>query len=114
MDKIVIRKISIEDLHGLQKISRQTFQEAFAQDNSEANMQKYLDANLSESQLTVELFNPQSEFYFAELGMDVLGYMKLNKGSAQTEQLGEEGLEIERIYVLSKCYGLGVGAALYN
>lgn len=110
--KIIVRKTSIPDLPRLIKISRQTFAETFAEVNSEEDMQKYLSENLSENQLRSELENQDSEFYFAENENEILGYLKLNFGKAQTENQGNQSIEIERIYVLKEFLRMKIGQLL--
>ncbi len=110
-----IRQLTLSDLDQLQSISRTTFHETFAADNSEANMAHYLEYNFSASRLAQELVNPESRFYFAEDDDgNILGYLKTNTGAAQSEPQDPQALEIERIYVLSAHHGRGVGAALYR
>ena len=77
-------------------------------------MDKYLTENFNDTQLTSELNNPKSEFYFAKLEGEVAGYLKINFGNTQTEIKDENGLEIERIYVLKKFHGKKVGQKLYE
>ena len=55
-----------------------------------------------------------SWFFFAEYHGELAGYLKVNVGEAQTEFREENGFEVERIYVLKKYYGSGVGAALMD
>ena len=55
-----------------------------------------------------------SVFYFAELDNQVIGYLKLNFGGAQTELKDNKALEIERIYVTKAFHGKKVGQLLYN
>ena len=100
-----IRKINIDDLETLRNLSIQTFKETFEEVNTEEDMQKYLDENLSIEKLKTELENPNSEFYFAENNDEILGYLKLNFKDAQTEKLEENHFEIERIYVLKAFLG---------
>ena len=110
-----IRQLTLADLDQLQSISRTTFHETFAADNSEADMAHYLEHNFSASRLAQELVNPESRFYFAEDDDgNALGYLKTNTGAAQSEPQNPQALEIERIYVLSAHHGQGVGAALYR
>lgn len=109
-----IKKINTSDLENLQKISRQTFFETFSEVNSEADMQKYLTENFSTGNLKTELENPDSEFYFAEENEEILGYLKLNFGNAQTETQNLNAIEIERIYVLKEFLGQKVGQFLFE
>jgi diamine N-acetyltransferase len=114
MDNIVIKKASIEDIVKLQIIGRQTFYETFAERNTEENMRKYLDEVFSIDRLTTELNNQESEFYFAVFENQVIGYLKINTGNAQTELQDKSALEIERIYVLKEYQGKKIGQLLYE
>lgn len=114
MEKISIRKIAAAEIDTLQAISRQTFSETFAASNTEENMNRYLAEALSAEKLTAELTHPDSEFYFAELDGNVIGYLKLNFGPSQTELKDEKAVEIERIYVVKKYHGKKVGQLLYE
>lgn len=114
MDKIEIKKVSINDIGELQKIGRQTFHETFSAANTEENMQKYLEEGFSVEKLTAELNDRNAEFYFATLDDNVIGYLKLNFGQSQTELKDDKALEIERIYVLKEYHGKKVGQLLYE
>jgi ribosomal protein S18 acetylase RimI-like enzyme len=114
MTNIEIRELTINDIVELQKISRQTFHETFAALNSEENMAKYLEEELSIEKLTAELKNTNSAFYFAVSNGKVIGYLKLNFGESQTELKEQKSVEIERIYVLKEFQGQHIGQLLYN
>ena len=109
-----IRKININDLEKLRNLSIQTFRETFDEVNTEEDMQKYLDENLSVEKLNSELDNTNSEFYFLENNGDILGYLKLNFKDAQTEKLEENHFEIERIYILKAFLGQKLGQILFD
>ena len=95
-------------------ICRETFYDTFFEDNAKEDMDKYLTENFNDIQLTNELNNLKSEFYFAIINGKVAGYLKINFGNTQTEIKDENGLEIERIYVLKKFHGKKVGQKLYE
>lgn len=109
-----IRKINIDDLEALRNLSIQTFKETFEEVNTEEDMQKYLDENLSLERLKSELENLDSEFYFIENENKNLGYLKLNFENAQTEKVEENYFEIERIYVLKAFLGQKIGQILFD
>jgi diamine N-acetyltransferase len=111
---ITIHKAAPEDVLLLQQIGQQTFLETFSEHNTEADMQKYLSESFSIEHLTAQLTNPDSAFYFAWAGEQVVGYLKLNFGAAQTEKQDENAVEIERIYVLHAFHGQKVGQLLYD
>ncbi|CAM4093278.1 Ribosomal protein S18 acetylase RimI [Pedobacter westerhofensis] len=114
MENLNIVRVTSSDIEQLQKISRDTFIEAFAELNSEENMRQYLESSFSEDRLNREVGNQSSQFYFALLNAEVVGYLKLNTGEAQTDLKDASGLEIERIYILKAYYGQSVGQALYE
>lgn len=114
MANIVIKKVKIEDIDQLQRISRQTFFETFSSGNTEKNMKAYLENALSTNKLRGELSEKDSEFYFAIIDKSVVGYLKVNFGQSQTEMKEENALEIERIYVLKDLHGKKIGQLLYE
>jgi ribosomal protein S18 acetylase RimI-like enzyme len=113
MESIEIKEIGLSDIEPLQKIGRQTFLETFSESNTEENLAKYLEDGFSIEKLTAELNDKNAEFYFATLGNDVIGYLKLNFGESQTELKDDKALEIERIYVAKEFHGKSVGQMLY-
>ena len=114
MEKIDIEKIAINNCSELQRIAKQTFYETFSKSNTEENMQKYLAESFSTEKLSAELSNENSEFYFAKIENQIVGYLKLNSGISQTEIKTNNSLEIERIYVLQDFQGKKVGQILYD
>ena len=114
MGNIDIKKVTLNDIDQLQKIGRQTFSETFSAGNTEENMKKYLVEDFSIDKLTTQLNNKNSEFYFATLDNNTIGYLKLNFGKSQTELKDDKALEIERIYVLKEYHGKNVGQLLYD
>ncbi|MRG88101.1 GNAT family N-acetyltransferase [Salinibacillus xinjiangensis] len=107
-----IKKCTMKDLPILQDISYETFYETFSNQNSPENMKAYLDKAFNQKQLTKELSNDSSHFFFVYVNDEVAGYLKVNTDDAQTETMGYEALEIERIYIKSKFQRHGLGQDL--
>lgn len=80
-----LRKADDKDLISLQKIGKLTFSETFSSDNSENNLRSYLDTAFATEKVKGELSDENSEFYFAELENEIIGYLKVNYGESQTE-----------------------------
>lgn len=114
MADIQVSKATPNDADQLQKISIQTFYETFSAVNTKENMAEYLEEAFSFEKLTTELSDINSEFYFAKLDNNVIGYLKLNFKQSQTVLHDDNALEIERIYVLKDFHGKSVGQLLYN
>lgn len=114
MDSIRIRAAGLNDVHSLQAIGRATFAETFSAANTAENMAAYLRDGFSLDKLSAELQDPGSRFFLAELDGQVIGYLKVNLGTSQTEIKDQRSMEIERIYVLGNYHGGGVGQLLYD
>jgi diamine N-acetyltransferase len=111
---IKIKKCTLEDSRKLQEISYETFNETFKDQNSPENMNTYLERAYNIKQLEKELSNISSQFFFVYFNNEVAGYLKLNTNDAQSEEMGGESLEIERIYIKSEFQKHGLGKYLLN
>lgn len=111
---VTIHPLNLKNLQELIDISKKTFTETFAKDNSDEDLQKYLNDSLSLEKITSELNNKNSFFYFAKISNQIIGYLKLNTADAQTENKIPQAVEIERIYVLKEFHGKAIGQTLLN
>jgi ribosomal protein S18 acetylase RimI-like enzyme len=111
---VKITKCNKEDLQVLREISIETFNDTFSNQNSPENMKAYLDSAFTSKQLEKELANSSSQFYFIWFDEEVAGYLKLNVNDAQSEKMGDEYLEIERIYIRNKFQRKGLGKYLID
>ena len=109
-----IKRCTLEDLHKLQDICYETFNETFKDQNSPENMKAYLEMAFNLKQLEKELSNSSSQFFFVYFNNEAAGYLKVNINEAQSEKMGDESLEIERIYIKSKFQKHGLGKYLFN
>lgn len=114
MEQIDIVIVHKKDIQELQKIGSATFFETYSVANTKKNMEKYLKACFSIEKLTSELNDKNSKFYFALSNQKVVGYLKLNFGSSQTEIKNTECIEIERFYVLKEFHGRKIGKMLFE
>lgn len=111
---INIKKCNVEDLPKLLEISYETFNETFKKQNSPENIKAYLERAFNLKQLEKELSNISSQFFFVYLNNEVAGYLKININDAQSEEMSDESLEIERIYIKRKFQKHGLGMYLLN
>jgi len=111
---IKIKKCNGEDLEILQEISIETFNDTFKDQNSPENMKAYLERAFNAKQLEKELTTISSQFFIVYFNEAVAGYLKVNTNEAQSEEMGDESLEIERIYIKNKFQKHGIGKYLLN
>lgn len=114
MTSIDIKRCTFEDLGLLQEISVETFNETFKNQNSLEDITAYLERAFNLHQLEKELSNLSSEFYFIYSNEKISGYLKVNTNDAQSENMGNDSLEIERIYIRKNLHKQGLGKYLIN
>jgi len=110
----MIRTCGIDDLKELKRISRATFLETFGEQNSPENIASYLERAFTDERLEQELAQDDSRFYFVLCDCEIAGYLKVNVDEAQSEPMGGDALEIERIYILRDFQKRGLGKVLMD
>lgn len=98
----------------LLSLSRKTFYDAFEHLNNPEDFEAYTSVAFTLEKLLVELENPDSQFYFALIDDQPVGYVKLNYRNAQTEFNDADAIEVERIYVLASQQGKKIGNQLLD
>ena len=98
----MIRKCEVKDLPNLREVAIATYRDTFHQNTSDENLALYFKEAYNLDTLKQELENPLSEIYLLESDGEIVAYLKLNIEDAQTEPMGEEALEVQRIYVLKE------------
>lgn len=109
MDALKIVVVTEKELNVLKDICVQTFSETYRHLNTEANFNKYIQENFSTTRLLNELKDKNSFVYFIKEQNKNIGYLKLNINEAQSENLGNKSIEIERVYTLKEHFGKNAG-----
>ena len=102
MEQLVLVRCEKEDLATLKEIGIETYTDTFAAHNTDENMVDYLTTAYADDKLLTELATAESSFYFLKKTDEIVGYLKLNVGQAQTETIADNSLEVERIYIRTK------------
>ena len=109
---ITIRPILPQEVEHLQSIAITTFRAAFEAMNEAENVRIYLAQAYSLDSLRNGLTAPNSHSFWIQYNDEIIGYYKLNTEEVQSEQLGSDALEIQRIYLLEKAQGMGAGSSV--
>jgi ribosomal protein S18 acetylase RimI-like enzyme len=88
--------------------------DAFESKNNPEDFNHYINRAFHSDQLLSEVNNPDSLFYFVHSHDALVGYFMVNRAQAQTDIKEEEGLELERIYVLKAFQGMKIGEWMLN
>lgn len=106
---VELNPCTVANLNALRAISTDTFVETFADHNTAEDMAQYVATAFAPEVLERELATAGSAFFLARVDGEIAGYLKVNSGDAQTEKRGDDCLEVERIYALSRFKGQGLG-----
>lgn len=112
MNEISIREATKADAALVADLSRQTFYDTFASENTAENMDKFMNETFTRQKLMEEVGAPGNTFLLAYQGDEVLGYARLRETPNPFLIKNGAALEIARIYAVQKSIGKGVGSAL--
>lgn len=107
-----IRPAAPEEAGLVADLSRQTFYDTFAAQNTKEDMALFLDRQFTREALMAELGQPGNTFLLAWHGDEVAGYVRLREGPAPEGVGTAPALEIARLYAATHMVGKGVGQAL--
>ena len=109
---VTLRLTAPEDVSALQRIAIDTQVDTFGSFNTEANMKAYLDQAYDQGNLLRELTESGAFNYLAFVGEKLAGFMRLRLSDEVVHLLGQNTIELQRLYVDKGFQGLGVGAAM--
>jgi len=112
MSPVSIRYATAADRELIADLSRQTFYDAFASENTKANMDKFMNEQFSRELLLEEVGAKDNIFLLAYDKDDPVGYARIRENNIPPELGISNALEIARIYATANSIGKGVGKAL--
>ncbi|NHI78084.1 GNAT family N-acetyltransferase [Lactococcus petauri] len=111
---IIISPVTMQDINVLQDLSIETFSETFGQQNPPEDLELYLEKAFNPQQLTKEIMDSNTNFYFIFQEALLAGYIKLKNASLPEHSFLGKALEVERIYVRKAYQHLGLGKHLLD
>jgi ribosomal protein S18 acetylase RimI-like enzyme len=108
----LIRPAAPEEAPLIADLSRATFYETFAAQNTPANMDKFMNEQFTREALIREVYDPGNIFLVAAEEDKIIGYARLREDHPPAELDGKDSIEIARIYAATSAIGKGVGSAL--
>ncbi len=100
------------DAEALAELSRRTFVETFAKDNSEQDMAQHLAKSYSKSIQLNEILDPSRRIEIAWIENSAAGFLHLRDGKPDASIQGPRPIELLRLYVAAQWHGEGIGASL--
>jgi ribosomal protein S18 acetylase RimI-like enzyme len=109
---ITTRYTTGNDAELIAEISRQTFYDSFAPQNTKENMDKFMNEVFTKEALMKEVAEPGNIFLLAFDGDEPAGYVRMRYSANPTELGDSNAIEIARIYAVTNSIGKGVGKML--
>lgn len=108
----IIRLASTDDKELIADLSRRTFYDSFALQNTKEDMDKFMNGQFTREELMKEVGAEGNVFLLAYINEEVVGYAKLREGEKRPELGNIPSIEIARIYAIQTSIGKGIGSAL--
>jgi len=112
MNEIIVRVANREDAELIADMSRTTFYDAFAKDNTKEDMDYFLNEQFTSAALKKEVEEEDGVFILAYVNNEPAGYARMRFRNSENILVDENAIEIARIYALTSAIGKGVGSAL--
>jgi diamine N-acetyltransferase len=109
---IQVRLANAADAERIADMSRRTFYDSFAAQNTRANMHLFMEKQFPREKLITEVGAPGNVFLLAYLGDELAGYAFMCETTAPSALAGSRPIEIGRFYAEKHMIGKGVGRAL--
>ena len=112
MSDVIVREATKKDAALIADLSRKTFYETFASQNTKENMETFMNEQFTLEKLRQEVGEENNFFLVAERYGEAVGYARLREGGNPKELQDLPAIEIARIYSVQSLIGKGVGRAL--
>lgn len=111
MQRVELRKCSVEDIPQLRQLALQSYQEHYMYLwTTEKYAWWYMDISFSEQSLLQQISTPNTTFFIILYNEEPIGFLKLNAYKSPNSTHHDQMLELERIYLLEKVTGKGIGS----
>lgn len=109
---ISLKPATKQDAELVADLSRQTFHETFAHQNTQEDMDRFMNEQFTKQALMDEVGAEGNTFFLVLDGNTALGYVRLRESGNPDGLENVPAIEIARIYVLQSAIGKGVGKLL--
>ena len=111
-DVLSISRASGEDARLIAALATVTFFETYFEQDDPQDMANYLADTFAPENIAAELADPSSYFFIAYRRGRAVGYAKLRGGAPHESVTSPNPIELQRIYLVERVWGIGAGTAL--
>lgn len=119
MNDIVIRLSTFEDTTPMRDLAIKSFCDTFAESNTPEDMEAFLLDSYSLKKMQEEFYEPGAVLYLAykngfvsEAKESIVGFLRLRVSDEAADKLGNNSIELHRLYIHPDYKGMGVGKKL--
>ena len=109
---IIVREATLKDAELIADMSRETFYDSFAAQNSKEDMDIFLRESFAKDALIKEVGAERNIFFLGYDGNEPVGYARMRENNIPPELGTDRAMEIARLYAVKNSIGKGVGKAL--
>lgn len=105
-----LKKVAIDDISELQRISFEAYTKHFSGHWNENGLELYLEKEFGNRRLEMDLSNPMIAYYLIQSDKKTVGFLKINYESSPELSI-KDNCELEKMYILPEYTKLGIGKA---
>lgn len=109
---MTIRELTDDDIPRLRDIAIKIFRDTFTHLNTPENLEAFLERDYGTESFIKEFAEAGSKYFFISDGDTIAGYLRVRRNTEVDHLLGNNTLEIHRIYVDPAWHGKKVGDQL--
>ncbi len=109
---VKIREAQVEDIPEMRAVAISSYQDTFAEFNTPENMNAYFEEAYNMPVLTDELNEKNATLFLACDEDKIIGFARLRENAEVSELLGNQSIELQRLYVLTQAQGKSAGRLL--
>jgi diamine N-acetyltransferase len=112
MEDVIIRLSAFEDTAAMRDVAIKSYYDTFAASNTPENMEAFLSDSYDLKKLQDEFYEPKSVLYLACIKEKVIGFVRLRETDEVKDKLGDNTIELQRLYIHPNYQGRQVGKKL--
>lgn len=109
---IEIRLATPHDVPAVREVAIQSYEATFAAFNTRENMEAFYSESYALEVMQREFYEPHSYLFVATEGDSILGFVRLRRNDEAKDKLGDNTIELQRLYIHPHHQGRNIGKQL--